>query len=628
MTPPPMRRALLLTLLSLTVLWAGRPVAAAQDAQSVPATDAARSEPRASLARIPGPIDVDGRCGESAWTAVDSRPMTMHQPTFRGGTTERTDVRVAHDGEALYVCGRLRDDPEGIRAHSLTRDTWNGGDYFGVFLDRYNDNETALYFWTTPAGIRGDWAYAGDGASINESWNAVWSVSTRRTTRGWTLEMRIPFSSLGIKTAAGTTTMGLILFRSIARKNELQTYPALSPDQNPWRPSRAQDLTLRNVQLERPLYVTPYVLGGREMSARPADGDVQRQIDAQADVGGDLRYRFANGLTLDATVNTDFAQVEADNARVNLSRFSLFFPEKRQFFQVRSGLFDFPTYRTGPDRLFYSRRIGLDDGRQIPILDGAKLTGRTGAWDLGVIDVQTAQAGERPSENVGVVRARGRVLGDRSCAGSLLTTRTGTDGSWGATYGLDTKLHMVDHYELTLRWAQRLGSTLDGAGPGNPLQTGFARLQWRHRQSLGLTYRATLTQGGSQLAPQVGFTTRRDVTELSGALGYSTLLEGASSLRYVRPGEIQGYAVLCNPDRSMESARVGYSAVLQWDNRMSVGVRADLRVEDLRAPLRLPAATTVPAGRYSFVRAALEFNSTSGRDLEGGGDGQTLARWT
>jgi len=562
---------------------------------------------------------VDGRCNEEAWDGVESLPMTMHQPTFRGGLTAQTDVRVAHDAEAIYVCGRLHDNPDGLRAHSLTRDEWNGGDYFGVFLDRYSDNETALYFWTTPAGIRGDWAYADDGASINESWNAVWSVATQRTGEGWSLEMRIPLSSLGLEAPGGEATVGLILFRSIARKNELQTYPGLSPDRNPWMPSRAREVTLSGVDPEQPLYVTPYVLGGREQTAgRTGDGtEIRQQTDLKADVGGDLRYRFSNGLTLDATVNTDFAQVEADNARVNLSRFSLFFPEKRQFFQVRSGLFEFPTYRTGPDRLFYSRRIGLDDGRPIPLLGGAKLTGRVGAWDLGLIDVQTAGDREQPTENVGVARVRRRILNERSYAGGLLTTRAARDGSWHATYGLDGKLHMGGNEFLTLRWAQ----TIDPASGGTvelPRSSGFARVQWKRRQRVGLAYRATVARGGPRFSPDVGFSTRRDVTELSGNLGYSILLNGTSALRFVQPGALQGYAVLRNPDGSIESARVGYNGVLQWDNRMSVRVRTDLRVEDLRAPLRLPEATTVPAARYSFAQAALRLNSPSGRNLEMG----------
>jgi hypothetical protein len=430
--------------------------------------------------------------------------------------------------------------------------------------------------------------------------------------------MRIPLSSAGMRATGSDATIGLILFRSISRKNELQTYPALSPDRSPWMPSRAQDATLTNVRPTRPLYVTPYVLGGREQTAdrREQPSAVRRQTTLEADAGADVRYRFSNGFTLDATVNTDFAQVEADDARVNLSRFSLFFPEKRQFFQVRSGLFDFPTYQTGADRVFYSRRIGLEEGRQIPLLGGVKLTGRSGAWDVGGMTVQTARSGELPSETFGVARVRRRVLDERSYAGGLLTTRAGLDGVWYATYGLDGKLHVGSDEFLTLRWAQSVDSAPSRARARAPLHGGFALAQWERRQNVGLAYRASVARGGPQFAPPVGFATRRDVTELSGNLEYSRLLKKASPLRVVRPGALQGYAVLRNRDGSLESARVEYSADLRWKNQMEVGVSAALRVEDLLEPLHLPASTTVPARRYTFGQIRARVDSPSGRTLE------------
>lgn len=634
-------RCLSLILLVLGGMTACRPCAAHSSSESFGTSQAQAldDEPRSvSLSRLSKPVDVDGWCDDEAWTSVEAFPMTMHQPSFKGELTEPTDVRMAYSEEALFVCGYLYDHPGRVRAHSLTRDVWNGGDYFGVFIDRYNDNETALYFWTTPAGIQGDWAYADDGDRINRSWNAVWSVATQQTGNGWTFEMRIPLSSVGMQATSSEATIGLILFRNISRKNELQTYPALSPDRNPWMPSRAQNVTLTNVRPNQPLYVTPYVLSGREKTAdrQGQESAVRRQTTTKADVGGDVRYRFSNGFTLDATVNTDFAQVEADDARVNLSRFSLFFPEKRQFFQVRSGLFEFPTYQTGADRLFYSRRIGLEGGRQIPILGGAKLTGRSNTWDVGGMAIQTARDGAQPSETFGVARIRRQVLDERSYTGGLLTTRMGLGGVWYATYGLDGKLHVGGNEVLTLRWAQSVDSAPSRTSAHPLLRSSFAFAQWERRQRIGLAYRASFARGGSQFEPPVGFTTRRDVTELSGALQYSSLLKETPSLQVVRPGAIQGYAVLRNRDGSVESARVEYAADLEWQNQAEVGVSAALRVEDLLEPLHLPDSTIVPASRYTFGQIRLDVGSPSGRDVEvdvdvggssyyGGGRGEVSA---
>jgi len=407
-----------------------------------------------TLPRIEGPITLDGRSTEPAWQEIEPLPMTMYQPTYEGGVRERTEVRVAYDDEYLYVLGRLYDShPEDIRANSLHRDRYSGDDTFAIILDTFNDNENALWFFTTPTGVRFDMAVSNDaegglGGTVNSNWDTFWSAEARQTDEGWFAEMRIPLSSLGFQSEGERVTMGMTTYRYIARRNERYIFPAIPPD---WslgfaKPSQAQDVVLNGVESRRPVYFTPYVLGGVEQEARLAEDETtyRQHRDLTRELGGDLKYNLTNNLTLDLTANTDFAQVEADPQRVNLTRFSLFFPEKRRFFQERASTFAFNT--GGNDRLFNSRRIGLVEGEPVRIWGGARLVGRVGNWDVGVLNMQTAEdeALDVPSENFGGPGSAGacsippRTLGASSRPVSELTgattwptASTGSFVSWG-----------------------------------------------------------------------------------------------------------------------------------------------------------------------------------------------------
>ncbi|UCC47384.1 MAG: carbohydrate binding family 9 domain-containing protein, partial [Gemmatimonadota bacterium] len=330
-------------------------------AQAPQAAASQEADPLLILARVRGAVELDGLSDEPAWDGIDPFPMTMYTPTFRGELTERTEIRVAYDDHYLYVSGRFFDsEPSRIRVNSLYRDRLSDDDCFGVVIDPFNDNDIGLWFFTTPAGVRGDVSISGDGQGAwNGSWNTHWDVAAVQTSEGWFAELRIPFSSLGFQAEGGRVEMGISAYRYIPRKNERQVFPEIPPEFEHLRPSLARDAVLEGVIARRPVYVTPYVLSGVGQTSVLNDvGDGYRlHSEGEAEVGGDLRYNLTSNLTLDLTVNTDFAQVEADDYQVNLTRFSLFFPEKRQFFQERSGIFDF--FTGGATRLFYSRRIGL-----------------------------------------------------------------------------------------------------------------------------------------------------------------------------------------------------------------------------------------------------------------------------
>ena len=230
--------------------------------------DAQRAIPLA-IARLGASIELDGVVNEAAWDAVQPLPLALHSPTYLGPLTERTDVRIAHDDRYLYIGGRMYDsDPAKIRTNTFYRDVYSGDDLLAVVIDSYNDYETAVWFVTNPAGARIDRTVSNDAvgeAAMNYDWNAHWDVATSQNEEGWFAEFRIPFSTLGFQVVNGVVEMGLIVYRYIPRKNERQTFPPLDPK---WggiafaKPSQAQRVVLRGVRQARPVYITPYVLGG------------------------------------------------------------------------------------------------------------------------------------------------------------------------------------------------------------------------------------------------------------------------------------------------------------------------------------------------------------------------------
>ena len=559
------------------------------------------------LQRLSGAVTIDGLSSEPAWRAIPPLPMTMYEPTYAGALTERTEIRIGYDNDYLYVSGRLYDsEPTGVRANSLYRDRTSGDDRLGLILDTFHDRENALWFWTTPAGVRGDRALSNDGGSRNEDWNTYWEVATVQNDEGWFAEMRIPFSSLGFQDVDGRVVMGLIAYRYIARKNERQLFPALNPDRSFTTASRASKVVLEGVKSQKPIYVTPYALGGFGQEAKlDALGTAYEHTDdVSRDIGLDIKYPVTSNLTLDLTVNTDFAQVEADDQQVNLSRFSLFFPEKRQFFQERSGIFSFNTIGFGADRLFHSRRIGLHEGSIVPILGGARLVGRIGEWDVGLLNLHTARRGalDLPSENFGVLRLRRRVLNPYSYAGGMVTSRLGDDGHYNLAYGLDAILRIFGDDYLRLRWAQTFDDDVIDAQGFDFMQAGLAQVQLNRRRNVGLNYWLTATWGGPDYQPELGFTTRRDFTELGWYVSYDWLLREGTPLRTISPAQFFGFVTLRNEDRSLESALYEYNLDIAWKSGADIWADLEIHVEDLREPLTFTDGAEVPRGRYTFFR--------------------------
>ena len=585
------------------------PFCSAAQAQGEPVADA---DAPLVVARLSGEIELDGVVDEPAWDAIEPPPMTMYTPVFRGALTEETEIRVAHDDRFLYVSGRMWDsEPNLVRTNTFYRDQYSGDDIVAVVIDSYNDYETAVWFVTNPAGVRSDRAVSNDaqftsGMPMNQDWNSYWDVETSIDHRGWYAEFRIPFSTLGFQAESGEVTMGLISYRLVARKNERQTYPAVDPK---WgglgfaRPSLARRIVLRDVRQSTPLYVTPYTATGFRQepylpeAAEIAGGAWQVQRDPTAEAGIDVKYSPTSNLALDLTANTDFAQVEADDQQINLTRFALFFPEKRQFFQERASTFDFNT-GGGFNRLFHSRQIGLHRGEIVRIYGGARAVGRIGGMDYGVLNMQTAAHGDRSSENMGVLRVRQQVFNPYSTVGGMLTTRLGTHGGNNVAYGLDGSLRLFGDEYVLVQWAHTFDQAIAQAGG---LESGLVRARWERRRDEGFSYQGEAVRAGRHYLPGLGFQLRRDFSYGGGRVRYRQFRDPASPLRS-RAVNLRTAHYYRNAGGAAESREIAPEVEFEFRGgaRLSAGVTSSY--ESVREEFSISDAAVL-AGEYWFHEA-------------------------
>ena len=367
----------------------------------------------AQAARRTGFIAIDGKLDEAAWNAATpTSGFVQSYPKPGAPAPDPTEVRVLYDDQALYVGVRMHDPhPDSIAAQLARRDA-SGiySDWIHVIVDSYHDRRTSFRFSVNPKGVKKDVYTSNDGAE-DLNWDAVWDVATRVDSAGWTAEYRIPLSQIRFGSAApgAERIWGFQVQRDIARRNERDTWSPWT-QQDPGFVSRFGDLAgLVNIPTPSRLEVMPYVSARATRAPGSSANPFYSKTEFKPSVGGDLRYGLPGGLTLTATVNPDFGQVEVDPSVVNLSAFETFFPEKRPFFLEGSDVFTFGQVTThndfGSQKYFYSRRIGrqpqlfpgasnieyADVPDQTTIAGAAKITGKIGPWTLGVIDGVTPQ---------------------------------------------------------------------------------------------------------------------------------------------------------------------------------------------------------------------------------------------
>jgi hypothetical protein len=379
------------------------------------------------------PITLDGRLDEPAWAgATPIGELVQTEPDEGAAPTEATEVRVLRDDERLYFGVRCFDrTPSGIAATKIGRDAeLEGDDHVLVVLETFGDRRNGFFFAVNPRGARAEGQIANNAEHENFDWDGIWDAAARVDESGWTAELAVPFKTLRFRREIAA--WGLNVQRYIARRQETDRWTAARRDVWISNLSEAGRLEgLQGVRQGRGLDVRPYVSGGEEDSG----GELK--------VGGDVFKALAPSLTASLTVNTDFAETEADNRQVNLTRFPLFYPEKRSFFLEGAGIYDVAGLGNQNEDLvpFYSRRVGLYQGQEIPILAGLKVSGRVDRWNVGFLDTETGRRDELGLDRQNLLAARvSRNVFRQSFVGALVTHGDPSGAGSNTLVGADARL--------------------------------------------------------------------------------------------------------------------------------------------------------------------------------------------
>ncbi len=577
---------------------------------------AAAERPALRAVAFAEPIVLDGWLNEPAWkSAPAAGTFVQREPRAGQPASEPTEVRVAFTPTTLYVGIRAVDSaPGSLVARAMERDAdLTEDDSVTLTFDTFLDRRNAYLFATNANGVRTDALISDDGDDVNQEWDGVWEVKARRTEEGWAAEMAIPFSTLRFTPGAGQ--WGMNVRRIVRRKNE-ETYWApvpLEADGN--RVSIYGDLTgLEGMTPGLNLRVKPFAVAkGHEAAPGGSLGERAGPVGETAretanETGLDVKWGFGRGLALDLTVNTDFAESEADEQQVNLSRFSLFLPEKREFFLENAGIFEFgPRTPFGPQlfRPFNSRRIGLSvDGEPLPIEWGARLTGRSGPWSIGVLDARTESLGGE-GDNWGLVRAK-RQIGKTSIG--LLSTRHAGDEGVNSLYGADVDVQATPRLKLRSFWAMT-DDTREGTDQTGGLAAAYRGPTWR--------WSLDALEIGDRFDPGMGFLSRRGVRRYASSLTFvpRPRLPGIRNLFFEGRSEI--YTDL---DGELESAITGADLLSFRTSRDDVvSFYGDHTFERLAERFEIHKGVVIPPGEYRFTQTGLWGETNPSRRVSGEG---------
>jgi hypothetical protein len=500
-------------------------------------------------------IRIDGRLDEAVWAMAEAiTDFTQRDPVEGGTPSERTEIRVMYDRDALYIGGMFYDsDPSGIIGHQRRRNAGLGSDdRFMWILDTFGDGRTGYFFETNPAGLLGDGILTpGSGAPLNKSWDGIWEVRTTIHDEGWTAEIRIPFTTLNFDPAVDA--WGINFQRTIRRKNEEILWRGYRRNQALTRPIHAGRMVgIRDVSQGRGVEIRPFFTtsgdqgasGGAAPGAPGAPG-AGSEWRSTGKTGADLTWSVTPSLRAAFTLNTDFAEVEVDQRRVNLTRFPVRFPEQREFFLEGSGVFSFaPSSSPSP---FFSRRIGLVAGEPVPIRAGTRLVGQVGRSEIGFYQLRTGETslGEPtsprsvPAEDFTVARLK-QAFFRQSHLGVIYTRRAQVSDGWETpdqhTVGFDADFYtssFLGRYNAQLE-AFWVGHTDAVAGGWDGLEDRRTRGVRVNFPNDVIRFHSSIREFGEGYDPAVGFVTRRGFRRTQPTLTYSPRPESIEQIRQLQ----------------------------------------------------------------------------------------------
>jgi len=601
------------------VILAGSPGVGLAQSHQHAAADSHRERYSIPAIRVDQPPKIDGVLDDEVWKKAPLvEEFTQQEPREGAAASERTEVRVLYDGKTLHIGVHAFDvQPSAIVATEMRRDSDRllDEDNFQIILDTFNDSRNGYMFVTTPLGAKLEQQISEEGegntriglglvnSNINKNWDGIWDVAARITDDGWTAEIAIPLATLRFADGA-EQTWGINFMRNIRRKNEQVFWAPIPKAYSLTRVSQAGSLVgLQSLNHGLDLKLKPYVVSG----VRETNTSASLQTTSfLRDVGFDMKYGVTGGMNADLTYNTDFAQVEVDEQQVNLTRFSLFFPEKRDFFLENAGQFKMGTGGTFTSTtvetdLFFSRRIGLSDtGTPIPIVGGARLAGKAGRHNVGVLDIQTDSAFGRPGDNFLVARYGTDVL-KRSRVGALFINKEtmGGDAHYNRVVGADANLVLGKNLQVN-----SFVANTDTPGLNGRDMAFFGRIAYRDPAwNVWLNY----LDVQDNFNDEVGFVQRRGVKTTK--MYFSpTPRPGKWGIRMLEPMVVISY-ITDQQNRMVGRTQHFMNGFYMQDGSFfNVIYQRDLDVLDV--PFVVPQTNvSIPVGSYKFDEATFTYNT-------------------
>ncbi len=587
-------------------------------AQSAPT---AGERPSLRAVRTTDAVEVDGALDEAAWaTAPVVDRFTQQEPQQGQPASDRTEVRVIYDAGHLYI-GVHAFASLAVSATEMRRDADRlfDEDNFQVILDTFHDSRNGYMFLTTPLGAKleqqifdeGEGGGRGGTSNINRNWDGVWDAAAKIVSDGWTAEIEIPFSTVRFA-PSDEQTWGVNFQRHTRRKNESALWSPLPKAYTLTRVSLAGELQgLSGISRGLDLRLKPFLVGGlHNVHASPTS----KFTDGIHDIGLDARYGLTAGLNMDVTVNTDFAQVEVDEQQVNLSRFGLFYPEKRDFFLENSNFFTmgtgqaFTTSQVQTD-LFFSRRIGLSDsGTPLPILGGVRVAGKSGRNNIGALDIQTDSAFGVPGSNFFVGRYS-REIFKRSRVGAIFINKdnvgsTSASSLFNRTIGVDANIAPSSNMQVQSYIAKTATPGKDGAD-----MAFFGRVAYRDpKWNLYLNY----LDVQKNFNAEAGFVQRTGIRTTKAHFG-PTPRPKSGSVKLFEPMYVLTYTTDQTNRLVGRQHHLMLGTTLRDDTFINVIYQETLDVLDV--PFRIRPSVTIPVGRYQMNEWIFSVNSSPGRRI-------------
>ncbi len=575
--------------------------------------------------RYDGEVNIDGNLDEAVYRELTPISDFIQQIPDEGApASERTEAWVFFDDDNLYVAARNYESVPEVDwvANEMRRDTFQlrTNDSFSVMLDTYLDRRNGAAFLVTPIGGFSDFAISNEGdrgRGVNFDWNIVWDSRVGRFDGGWTVEMEIPFRSLRYE--PGSEQTWGIQFRRIIRRlseasylTELPISAALGNSlvAGMWRISEAGTLNElevppRNFNLE----IKPYGLGTVTTNrlAAPPISNLSKE-----ELGVDVKFGITNNLTADFTYNTDFAQVEVDERQVNLTRFNLFFPEKREFFLEGEGNFDFSQPRSlDVPTMFFSRRIGLEKGQIVPIEAGARVTGKIGDFDIGALNIGTDAVNSVNIEanDFSVLRIKRDVL-SRSTVGMLFTERSESligEGS-NQLYGIDGSFDFLDDFSIDTYLAKTDSPDLKGED-----KSYMANFDY-NGDRYGFTSGYLVVE--DNFNPEIGFKRRDDFKQYSGSARFSPRPASIESIRrFILQANTKSYWSASTDKLETRQHRLSFTTEFESSDQFTVSISDDF--EMLTRPFNIANGVTLQPGKYDFTSYQTSYRLGTQRKVSG-----------